>query len=374
MDFTIAKEELLAALEKCIVAVPGDHHSAAFNVVRVEARRKNIRFVGVGEAAAVDAISPATEIKEAGTFNVRPQRLRDIASSMPRGGIRVSLKGTRVTVKSAISSRKATFEHHVVDPYKVEDPGKEAPWIDVDAKELARALRIAKSASHWEDRNDPDVTLLLPTERGVDVFGCNMYLITLVESSLRFDGDVVMIPRPISESLAQMIDNDDKVQLFSDARRVYLQNCDTLVSAALPASNPFVGGHGHMISILKSTDRVVGPVFDPQLMLAGVKAVLVAAGFANQEERKKGSAVRLRLGDTALVEMAVGVADARDEFGCIQPGADIDVLIGSDYLLKMLGSLEGYGEARACFYEGIFILQTQGIICGAMTRKDPGAT
>ena len=370
MDFSITKEDLLAAIDKCILAVPDPKHpTEAFRVMTVDAsKNKTARFAATGEFCSVDTVTEA-EIKGKGTFNVKPKHLRDIAASMPAGRMSLSLKGTRVTVKSLVSSRKATFEHHTVDAHKIQDPGKEAAWVEVKSRELARALRIAKAAYPWEGR--PDMALLIPTERGLDVFGSNGQLIALIETNIRVEAtENIELPGPLIESLFHMVGDDDNVRLFSDGRRVYLENCDTLVSGPLPAEYPFRTNYMHAIANCKDKDRVSGPVFDPTPLLQGVKSVLAAGGFANEDERKKGMAIDLTLGtDTVVIELKVGDADARDEFDCIRSGAELIYRIDAGYLLKILGSIGDVKEVQAFGTEVALVLQTQGLICALAGRS-----
>lgn len=368
MDFTIAKEDLLAVIDKCTEAAPDPRHvTEAFRVMTVDATKsKSARFVAIGEQCSVETVAIA-EIKTKGSFCVRPKHLRDIVSSMPAGRIQLSLKGSRVTVKSLVSSRKATFEHHQVDAFSFDDPGQDAPWIEVKSHELARALRIVKSAYAWDGH--PDMALLIPTPRGLDVFGSNGQMIALVETNIRVEhkGNIE-ITGPVIESLFRMVDDDDDVRIFADERRVYLENCDTLVSGLIPADYPFRANFVHAIANLRGADRVAGPVFDPNLLLAGIKSVLSASGFANEEERKKGMVIDLSFGDTVVVELKVGDADARDEFDCIRSGALVEQRIDSGYLLKILGSMAGVQELQAFGAEACLVLQSQGLCCAVAGR------
>ena len=362
MDFTIKKLDLLAAIDKCAVAVPRDHQQEAFSIMRVEPKKKTVRFAAVGELCTVDTVVEA-EVKSPGGFNVRPKHLRDVAASMPDGRIQFSVKGTRVTVKSLVSSRKASFEGHSVELFNIEDPGKEAPWQEVDSRELERGLKIVKSAAQWDDRPDPVVNLLIPTERGLDVFGSNGYLVALAETSLRMDGDPMMMPEQVVDVFFQMTGDDEKVRLFSNDRRVYLENCDTLVTAALPSNYLFLTNYVHAIARLKDKERVAGCTFNPALLLQGVKSVLALAGFASDDEKKKGMTVHLKTGQSVVVELALGVADAKDEFDVVETGAELEFVVSSTYLLRMLTSLAGVDLVRAYQTEGVLILQSQGVVC-----------
>jgi DNA polymerase III sliding clamp (beta) subunit (PCNA family) len=215
VDFITQRAEVLAAIDKCSVAAPGGHTNSAFDMMRVETKgKKKVGFVTVGERAAVDTVGEAT-VKDPGSFNVRPKHLRDIASAMPDGPVQFSLKGTRVTVKSTVSKRKASFESSVTDVFHIDDPGKEAAWVEINARELTRALRIVHAASQTSDSN-PVASLLIMTERGVNVFGCNMHLLALVETSIRVEGLThVVLPDQACAVLTQMSEVDDKVRLFT---------------------------------------------------------------------------------------------------------------------------------------------------------------
>ncbi len=376
MDFTIKRAEILAAIDKCSVATPGGHQNAAFDMMRVEAKgQKKARFAAVGERASVDTVGEA-KVKATGSFLVRPKHLRDIASAMPDGEVRFSLKGTRVTVQSLNSKRKATFESSVVDIFNIDDPGKEAAWIEVDAPELVRALKLVKPMAAWEDRDDPIISLLIPTERGLDVFGSNGHLIALAETNIRTEGvGPIQLPSQAVDVLMQMVGVDDRVRIFADERRVYLENCDTLVSAALPMSYPFAATHAQYIGFLKGTtdgmERSPGPTFDPSLLLSGVKSVLSLGGFASTEERKKGMWIRLHFGlDSVEVDLALGVADARDEFPVTESGGEIEVHVDSSYLLKVFGVLGGVPVVKAYLThdEIVIVFQAKGLVIGILTK------
>jgi len=370
MDFTIKRSEVLAAIDKCSVAAPGGNTNSAFDMMRVETKgKRKAAFATVGERAAVDTVGEAV-IKEPGTFNVRPRHLRDIAGAMPEGAVRFTLKGTRVTVQSLVSKRKASFESSVVDIFHIDDPGKDAAWVEISATELGRALRIVHAASLTSD-NNPVASLLIMTERGVNVFGCNMHLLALVESSIRVSGPAhIVLPDQACAVLAQMAEYDDKVRIFSDERRVYLENCDTLVSAALPSNYRFTSTHQHLTVLLSAEERIAGPSFNPSLLLQGVKSVLALGGFRNDEERKKGFSVDLTLGPGQVaVELALGAADARDEFACSDDGAELTCRIDSDYLIKALGAFSGVEQVRSYQNQNLFVLQTQGISYGIMQQE-----
>jgi len=375
VDFTIKRIDLLAAIDKCAIAVPGDHQNSAFNVVRVEGKgKKKVKLSVVGERAAVDTVVEA-EVKEPGFFNVLPKRLRDIAASMPDGKVQFSLKGTRVTVKSGAGSRRATFESHLVDLFSVDDPGRDAPWITVDAKELERALRLIKpmAASRFSDALS--VSLLIATERGLDVFGCNDHLIGLIETSIRVDSkETIQVPAQAAEVLFKMTDIDENVRLLMTPSRVYLENCDTLVSAALPAKYTYETTYPMFIGYLKGTDgnkRIAGPTFDPALMKSGVRSVLALGGFANKDERDKGMNVHLHLGsDTVKIELALGIADAKDEFGVVSSEGELTSVVDSGYLLSILGSLDASTQVKAYHTHDdlMLVLQSQGIAVGLMKK------
>ena len=375
MDFTIKRIDLLAAIDKCAIAVPTEHQNAAFNVVRVEGKgKKKVKLSAVGERAAVDTVVEA-EVKEPGFFNVLPKRLRDIAASMPEGKIHFSLKGTRVTVKSGGASRRATFESLTVDLFSVDDPGRDAPWITVDSKELERALRLVKPMATSRYSDAVSVSLLIPTERGLDVFGCNDHLIGLAETSIRVDGTTpIQLPSLASEVLFKMIDIDENVRILTTERRVYLENCDTLVSAALPSSYTYETTHPMYIGYLKGTDgnkRHPGPTFDPALMRSGVKSVLALGGFANKDERDKGMNIHLSLGkDGIKIELALGVADAKDEFGVMSGDGELNSVVDSGYLLSILGAFDSSASVKAYHThdEVMLVLQSQGIACGLVKK------
>lgn len=363
MDFTINKIDLLAAIDKCSVAVPRDHQQVAFSIMRVETKKKTVRFAAVGEVCTVDTVVEG-QVKTPGFFTVRPKHLRDLAASMPDGRIQCLLKGTRVTVKSLVSSRKASFESHTTELFTIEDPGKEAPWVEVNAKELERGLRIVRPSATWEDRPDPTVSLLIPTERGVDVFGSNGYMVALVETSLRIDGvPPIQLPEEVVDVLFQMSGDDENVRIFSNERRVYLENCDTLVTSALPANYVFLTNHVHAIAHMKDTDRVAGATFNPALLLQGVKSVLSAAGFASADEKKVGMSIHLKIGTSVQVRLALGDADAQDEFDVVEAGTEMEFTVSSAHLLKLLSGLSGVDIVKVYQSDNKIILQSQGILC-----------
>ncbi len=369
MDFTIGKDYLLAAIDKCQLATDKSHATEAFRMMTVDASKaKTIRFAAVGEFCSVDTVTDA-EVKTKGSFNVMPGRLRDIASSMPAGRMQFSLKGTRITVKSLVSTRKATFENHTIDPFRVDDPGKDAPWMEVDSQELLRAIRCVKVAAVWDNGN-PTETLLIPTERGVDVYGCNGHLIALCETSIRFEGVTtpVRLPQKAADVLALMAADDAVVRLFADQNRVYLENADTLVSALLGSSNPNMAAYPHMIAILKQDGNVRGPKFRLASLAQGTKAVLALSGFAGDKDKgSRGYQVHTVIGpDTCMVELGFSEADARDEFDVEESGTELEFYLSSQLLEHMLTSLAPYEYVQALRAENLLLLRSQGVWFGIM--------
>lgn len=369
MDFSISKDALVAAIDKCQLATDKSHVTESFRVMTVNAsKKKTVSFAAVGEFSSVDTVADA-ECKAFGSFTVMPGRLRDIAQAMPAGRIAFTMKGTRVTVKSLVSTRKATFESRATDPFRVDDPGKDAPWIDVNHQELLRALRCVKSASVWEDGR-PTVSLLLPTERGVDAYGCNGYLISLCETSMRFEGATapVQVPQRAAEVLALMVpDEEGTVRLFSDTRRIYIENADTLVTASLPVDDPNLTAHRHMIEILKDKDNVVGPTFSLAQFAQGVKSVLALSGFASEKDKgSRGYQVHAAFGDTCVVELGLSEADARDEFDVERAGVALDFYLSSKLLDQMLASLAPYDKVTALRASNLLLLRSQGVLYGIM--------
>ncbi len=374
MDFTIDRADLLAAIDKCALAVPDPKHpTEVFRVMTVDAsKKKTVRFAAVGEYCSVDTVSKA-EIKSQGTFNVYPRHLRDIASVMPPGRIQCSLKGTRVTVKSLVSSRKASFEHHTVDIKPIEDPGKGAPWVEVDSQELMRGLQATKAASTWFGMSDPVASLLMPTERGLDVFGCNMYLITVAQTSIRIDGPPIVMPATAIALLALMAPMDANVSLLTVGNRVYLENCDTLVSASL-FEYKFLQTHLMMMSLL-TEGLTVGPTFELARLTQGVKALGVLSGFAGAADKKNEFGLKLRIsfGQTVRVSLALAAADGVDEFDVGATNGEFEVFLSSGVFEKMLSSLDGHKDVQAVLTFNdptqLLVLRSQGIQCGIMVAK-----
>jgi hypothetical protein len=372
MDFTIDRADLLAAIDKCALAVPDPKHPIeALRVMTVDASKKaTVRFAAVGEFCSVDTVSKA-DIKGKGDFNVYPRHLRDIASSMPQGRVQLSRKGDRITVKSLVSSRKATFQHHSLELRGIEDPGKGASWQQVDSHELVRALKMVRSASIWDERNDPVMSLLLPTERGLDVFGCNGYLISLIETSIRILGEPIWMPATAVAVLLLMAPDDANIRLLSDGHRVYLENADTLVSASLPAQYAFATTHPHLIGLLKDESNVVGPTFAVAPLTAGVKAVLSLAGFAGEKDKKgaRGYQLKAVFGETVSVELGFSEADARDEFDVIATGAELEFRLSSKFLDQMLSSLADVEQVQALRADNMLVLRSQGVLAGIMEER-----
>jgi hypothetical protein len=369
MDFTISKDALLTAIDKCQLATDKSHVSEAFRMMSIAAtKRDSIGCAAVGEFCAVDTVAVA-DVKTHGRFNVMPGRLRDIANSMPAGRIQFTLKGTRVTVKSLVSSRKATFESHATEPFRVDDPGKEAAWLEADSQELLRALRCVKAASTW-DNDNPVTSLLIPTNRGVDVYACNGYLVGLCETSIRFEGvrTPMQFPEKAAEVLALMAPEDKVVRIFSDTRRLYLENTDTLVSAALWEADPSRTAHPHIIGLLKNPDNLAGPTFSLPQLAQGVKSVLALSGFAsNADKGSRGFQVHAMLGpETCTVELGFSEADARDEFDAERGGNALDFYLTSQFLEKMLNSLAPYATVQALRADNMLLLRSQGVWYGIM--------
>lgn len=377
MEFTINKDDLIAAIDKCATAVPDPKHpTEAFTVMLVDAtKKKSVRFAAVGEFCSVDTVTDA-EIKSSGTFNVKPRHLHNVASSMPPGQVKFSLKGTRVTVQSVNSKRKASFENHSTEVRPVQDPGRDVAWKTVNAPELLRGLRIAKAASTWYGRIDPVASLLIPTARGLDIFGCNMYLLADVQTSIQIDGDPIVMPASLSALLALMAPDDDNVSLFVDEQRVYMENCDTLVSAQL-FDYKFLPNKNYQmfVDMMKDPSNTVGPTVSLPQLVTGTKSVLSCTSFAGDKERDSDYGVQLRtvFGDSASVALDLADADAKDEFPAIAPGATIDCYIQSRLFEQMLGSFAGVEQVqvlRAVQNTTVMlVLRCQGITYGLMTKE-----
>lgn len=367
MEFTIKKVDLLYCIDKCSQAVDSKHQLTAFRVMRVVTKKQDVKFCAVGEACSVDTVA-AAEIKAAGEFNVSPQRLRDIAHVMPDGKIHISRKGTRVTVKSLTSKRKATFESTTVDAFKVDDPGSDAPWRSMKAEELLRALKIVKHASHSERQDIPSVSVLIPTEKGLRVFGCNGYLIAVADTSIHIDGSPIRVPEKAVELMRLMVIEDADIEMYSDQARLYLQNRDTLVSAAL-ANTEFLTHALNYIALLEDQNNPAGPTFQIAKLHDGLKSVLALGGFAAENDRgSRGYSVKVDFKDTVVVELGFSEADARDEFDVEKTGAHISMMLSSKFFEQLLSSLSGYGEARVLTAsdDTMLLIRTEGVTIGAM--------
>jgi len=386
MDFTIDRADMLAAIDKCALATEAKHATEAFRLMLVDATRQKTnkaketaRFAAVGETCTVDTVVHA-DIKEKGDFVVMPGHLRSIVASMPPGRVRFSLgKDDKITVKSLTSSRKATFKRHTHELRTVEDPGKGASWSEVDARELSRALGIVKTSTVWVGRDEPSVSLLIPTERGLDVFGCNSYTVALVETSIRMSGDNVQVPAAMGAALSLMLDVDDKVSVFSDGLRTYFQNCDTLVSALLadersPKRYKF---QGEMLTRVLDTvhgldpEMVVGPSLKTTHITQGLKSVQGIAGFASgTESGDYGYKVHVVFGkDTVIVELGLADADARDEFDVITSASELEFWLGHRVFEQMLAMLSSTEEVQAVRTINMLLLRSQGIVCGILEQS-----
>ncbi len=374
MEFTIGKDYLLAAIDKCQLATDDKHQTEAFTVMTVDAtKKKTVRFAAVGQYCSVDTVTES-ETKSFGSFNVKPKHLRGIVSSMPPGRIQISLKGERVTIKSLVSSRKASFQNHTLDIFKVSDPGKDVAWVDVDAPELVRALAAVKAAASWTNRTDPDGCLLVPTERGLSLFGCNMYLLARVDTSLRMDGSPIIMPAAASAVLALMAADDASVRLFADDHRVYMENTDTLVSAPL-FDYKFLPNYQMFWGMIEDKDNIAGPVLSLVSFVQGVKAVLACSGFASEKERETmhGTCLHVSFGNHAEVSLDLAEADAKDEFDVIRPGAEFRCYVDSALLLQLLGSFGSSAEVQILLAHHepttMLVVRTKGLTYGLMTRE-----
>lgn len=368
MDFSVLKVNLLSAIDKCAQAVDPKHQNPAFRMMRLEVKKK-LKCFAVGEVCSVDTAVKVVAVKEPGSFNVVPGRLRDIASSMPDGEIRITMKGSRVTAKSALSARKATFESPVIDSYTVDDPGKDAPWQVMNCPELVRVIRTAKHASVPEQDDTVPAMLLIPTERGMDVFACNGYIITLTESSIRMSGNPIQFPLMASNIAALMAIEDADLRLFEDSGRLYLENNSTLASIRLTEYR-LKGVFENLVNLLKDDSNVRGPVFKLGKLTESTKSVLAAGGFATSSERgSRGYQVRARFGpDTVSIALALSEADSEDQIEVVSPGAELSFGLSSSFFLKILDSLSGCDEVQALAgnNDNLLILRSKGIISGIM--------
>lgn len=377
MDFTIDRADLLSVIDKCALAVPDSKHvTPAFRVMLVDASKKDsVRFAASGEYCSVDTVALA-QIKSSGRFVAIPNHLRDLVSAMPPGRMQFTMKGSRITVKSQVSSRKSSFENHTIEVNPVEDPGKDAPWQTLDAQELARALRLTKPAATWIGSSEPVASLLIPTPRGVDVFGCNMYLLTVVESPLKLTGEPIIMPAAAASIQALMAPDDANVNIVSDGRRVYLENCDTLVSAQL-FEYKFLQTHQMMAGLFKE-NITRGPRLKTEQLIQSVKSLHGLNSFAGEKERHDfGFQIHCVFGQSIVVELDLAAASGRDEFDIVN-GADddfseFDVYLSAKIFESMLQPLAGYPEVQSALavHEPtvLLVLRSEGITCGIMTKE-----
>lgn len=371
MDFNIDRADIAAAIDKCSVVTDNKATNEAFRLMLVKAGKTQVRFAASGEHSSVDTVTKC-EVKSQGEFVVMPGRLRDIVSSMPAGRINISLKGERVTVKSLVSSRKSTFQRHTCDLKPVEDPGKGAAWQELKARPLAMALRMVKRASTHDVRDDPTTSLLIPTERGLDVFGCNSYLLALVESNQRMDGSPIQVPEAVASVLNLMVDMDDDVRIFADESRTYLENADTLVSGLHFQAYPYKGDLlGHIMTMLRKEEHEVGPTVQVKALHEATKSLMSLASFAGDSEKgARGLQLHAVFGrDTVVVEVNLQNADGRNEFDVITPGAEIEAYLSSSLFEKLLGSLEHVEQAQIRRRENMIFLRSQDVFSGIMVEE-----
>lgn len=371
MEFVIKRVELLAAINKVSQVTDDKSTNHAFRVVRIESVKKKVKFTAVGELCSVFTVCPAVDTKQAGSFTVSPKRLHDIATSMPEGEIVFSLKGTRVTAKSKVSSRKASFENNTVEVHNVEYPGDDVAWREMNSRELTRCLAITHNAAHWIDGKDAPVQhMLLPRESGLVFFACNGYLCSIVTSSIKIDGPDIVVPHIATKVLALMVDLDDKVSVYSDEHRIYFQNCDTRVSAMLA---PYAIGNVQMfLDLLQNESNTAGPSFSLPQLTDSVKSVLRLSSFASTDERgSRGYSVLINFGASIVTELAFSEADARDEFAAIRDsGNELRFRLSSKLLESALASMGGMPEAQAVRGDMMLILKSQGVMCGVMEERD----
>jgi len=382
MQFAIDRSDLLAAIEKCILAVPDSRHpTEAFRMMLVEGRKKHekssVRFAAVGEQLSVDTVAPA-DVTTGGSFKVLPHYLRDVAQSMPAGRMQFTMKGTRITVKSLVSSRKATFESHSVEVRPIDEPGSEAQWITVDSQELVKALQAVKLASAWYERTDPVASLLIPTARGLEVFGCNMYVVAVVQTSIRLDGEPIVMPATAAAVLALMAPDDANVRIVKGEgdRRIYLETADTLVGANLFQYN-FLSTHKNILSLFED-NLTVGPTFKLKQLEEAVKAQLKLTGFAGAQERNSfGISMWLSFKkQSVVIEFEVTAASGHDELDVLKEGAEFKVKLSSRPLEHLLACLSAGGaedvQAALAVNEPtkMLVLRSQGVRAAVLTAKE----
>ena len=378
MDFTIKKENLLGCISKCEQEADPKHVTAAFRVMRVITGKKGqVKFASVGEFCSVDTVAISDEIKEQGSFNVAPQRLRDIVNGMPDGKIRISMKGTRVTVSSG--KRRANFENNTVDAYTIDDPGKNAQWLEMESRKLVAALKRVRGSAQWiDDTSKPTVMILIPTEAGLQAYGCTGYTLTIVDTNMRVDCERMKVPSKAADLLALMSEDDDKVRVIYTDSRIYLENCDTLVSAMVPEYGA-MAQVDLILDMIRDTSHPRGPSFNVSKMRTGLKSVLAATGFASSNDKgSRGYQVRLHLGRNEIsMRLNLSEADATDEFDPTQGPdddaiQDLDVLVSSTLFDKVLSSLDGTDEVQSLLMShGMMItFRSGGIISGFMTESE----
>jgi DNA polymerase III sliding clamp (beta) subunit (PCNA family) len=237
MKFEADRADLSAALSKCLLATDLKSPHTPFKSCLVETDGKDqVRFVASTEIVSVDTVIAATVI-EPGKFVLSPHKLSDMISAMPKGAIILNESGAdKLTVKT--SSMKRGYTLHRVDCEMRPMGDTPGGGLGLNSKELLAAWDIIEPSVPTDEadfRTPPAAALTVSKDSFALCGGCGRSVGRTITVSKNKQAGSAILPVRAFAILRKMVADDERVTIYSDDRRIYLENSDTLAAVSLHA-------------------------------------------------------------------------------------------------------------------------------------------
>ncbi len=359
MKFEADRADLVAALSKCLLATDPKSPHTAFKACQLETDGQDqVRFITSTETMAVDTVIPATVI-EPGKFILSPHKLADMIAAMPKGAIKLhEAKGDTLTVKTGAMKRGYSLLRLTCEMHPIGDtPGT---GITLGSKELLEAWDIVQPSVPTDevDYRVPPAAALTVTKSDFALSGgCGRSLskITCEASpkTLAPDGTKGIPKQPIAMKLPsrafgvlrKMIADDERVTLYSDDRRVYLENGDTLAgvnlhAAELPAIDTVIDSWNPM----RNTDT-------PSCELNAGDLVAALRAVSLPLDKAAEVTLTLDLEGTLKLTAASDEGSAEEEIGTIKCAGSFSAKVAASVAIPVLAPLGEANISVACLVD-----------------------
>ncbi len=378
MKFEADRADLVAALSKCLLATDPKSPHTAFKACQLETDGQDqVRFITSTETMAVDTVIPAT-VTEPGKFILSPHKLADMISAMPKGAIKLhEAKGDTLTVKTGAMKRGYSLHRLACEMHPIGDtPGI---GIKLGSKELLEAWDIIQPSVPTDEvdfRVPPAAALTVLNSSFALSAGCGRSLGRTTREvepkTIAPDGTEGKPKEPIAMKLPsrafgvlrKMVADDERVTLYSDDRRVYLENGDTLAGVNLHAAE------------LPAIDTVINSWKSIEASFCELNAAdLVAALRAVSVPLDKSVEVTLTLGldGTLKLSAASEEGSAEEEIGTTKSEGAFSAKVAALVAIPVLAPLADAAITIACLVDqsAFFITTTTTtIILMAIVKKE----